>query len=486
VTRLHEAVRAAARRHPDRPAVTGPDGSLTYAELDRRADAMAAHLAAAGVRPGDRVLIWAAKSCAVVTAMQAALRAGAVYVPLDSTSPARRAAKVARDCTPRVVCTTPERAREIAPWLDSATVFVNLGEPLPAAVPPPAETGEDDLAFILYTSGSTGDPKGVCLSHANAFAFVRWAIATLAIGPDDRLANHAPFSFDLSVLDLYGALCTGAAVHLVGAELAYAPVQLAEFLRQREISVWYSVPSALMLMLREGGLLDRPAPPSLRAVLFAGEVFPIGALRELAGWTRARLLNLYGPTETNVCTAHEVRAEDLLRDRPVPIGTAASGDTVWTAGPPGEPGELYVRGPSVMRGYWGKEPHRGPYATGDLVTVRDDGAFEYVGRRDAMAKVRGHRVEPGDVEAALHTCPVVAEAAVVVGGEALEARLVAFVVLRPGARTGVLAIKRHCAERLPTYLIPGEVHTVSALPRTGNGKIDRTALAGTLREGSAV
>ncbi|OXM68558.1 D-alanine--poly(phosphoribitol) ligase [Amycolatopsis vastitatis] len=483
---MHEAVRAAARRYPDRPAVTGPDGSLTYAELDRRADAMAAHLAAAGVRPGDRVLIWAAKSCAVVTAMQAALRVGAVYVPLDSTSPARRAAKVARDCTPRVVCTTPERAREIRPWLEAPTVFVDLGEPLPAAVPPPVETGRDDLAFILYTSGSTGDPKGVCLSHANAFAFVRWAIETLAIGPGDRLANHAPFSFDLSVLDLYGALCTGAVVHLVGAELAYAPVQLADFLRQREITVWYSVPSALMLMLREGGLLDRPAPPSLRAVLFAGEVFPIGALRELAGWTRARLLNLYGPTETNVCTAHEVRAEDLLRDRPVPIGTAASGDTVWTVAPPGEPGELYVSGPSVMRGYWGREPHQGPYATGDLVTARDDGSFEYVGRRDAMAKVRGHRVELGDVEAALHTHPAVAEAAVVVGGQALEARLEAFVVLRPGARTGVLAIKRHCAERLPTYMIPGEVHPVSALPRTGNGKIDRTALVRASREGSAV
>ncbi|QWF82457.1 amino acid adenylation domain-containing protein [Amycolatopsis sp. CA-230715] len=482
MTLLHEAVRATAKRHPGRVAVSGVDGSLSYAELDRRADALAASFVAAGVVPGDRVLIWAAKSCAVVVAMQAALRAGAAYVPVDSTSPAGRVATVVRDCAPRVVCASPDRAEEIARFLEEMPVFCDLGDLPEAAAPVAVAGGEDDLAFILYTSGSTGTPKGVCLSHANAMAFVRWAIAELALGKEDRLANHAPFSFDLSVLDLYGALCTGGSVHLVAAELAYAPEQLVDFLRWREITVWYSVPSALLLMMRDGGLLDRPAPAALRAVLFAGEPFPIGALRDLAGWTGARLLNLYGPTETNVCTAHEVGEDDLARDRPVPIGTAVSGDTVWAVvdgevARPGEAGELHVSGPSVMRGYWGREPQRDPYPTGDLVSVREDGSFEYLGRRDAMVKVRGHRVELGDVEAALTAHPDIAEAAAVVRGSALGGRIEAFVVPRPGARLGVLAVKRHCAERLPTYMIADDAHFVPALPRTANGKVDRAALA---------
>jgi clorobiocin biosynthesis protein CloN4 len=481
---LHQLAISAAARYPERPAVAGATGVLSYAELDRKADALAVRMRAAGVARGDRVVIWAEKTPDTVAAMQAVLRLAAAYVPVDPATPVARAAAVVRDCAARLVCVTGPSAARAGAEAGLDIPCLDITEAVPGRADPVNEpAGADDLAYILYTSGSTGVPKGVCISHRNALAFVRWAAADLAVVPDDRLANHAGLTFDLSVLDIYAAFAGGAMVHLVPGELAYAPRRLVDLLHDQRISVWYSVPSALTLMIREGGLLDRPAPAMLRAVLFAGETFPIAQVRRLAAWTGARLLNLYGPTETNVCTSHQVGPADLERDRPVPIGVAASGDTVWAERPDGghagvgERGELWVDGPTVMLGYWGREPHRGPYPTGDIVRVLPGGAFDYIGRKDLMVKVRGHRVEPGDVESALAAHPDVQEAAVVATGEGMDARLEAFVVPVAGRAPGVLALKRHSAERLPAYMIADRIHVVAELPRTGNGKVDRVALA---------
>jgi clorobiocin biosynthesis protein CloN4 len=471
---LHQLAIEAAARYPERPAVAGADGVMRYADLDQRANALAARMRAAGVTRGDRVVIWAEKSPDIIAAMQAVLRLGAAYVPVDPATPAARAAAVIGDCAARLVCAAGQR-----PPSGPDVPCLDVTERLPGGPEPVNERADaDDLAFILYTSGSTGMPKGVCISHRNARAFVDWGAAELAADPADRFANHAALTFDLSVLDIYAAFARGAMVYLIPGELAYAPKRLVELLHEQRISVWYSVPSALTLMIREGGLLDRPAPAALRALLFAGEPFPIAQVRKLAAWTSARLLNLYGPTETNVCTSHRVGPADLERDRPVPIGVAASGDTVRAIRPdggnagPGEEGELYVEGPTVMLGYWGREPHRGPYPTGDVVRMLPDGSFDYVGRRDLMVKVRGYRVELGDVESALATHPDVEEAAVVATGAGLEA----FVVPVAGRVPGVLTLKRHSAERLPAYMIADRIHVVAGLPRNGNGKVDRAAL----------
>ncbi|MFL6139177.1 MAG: amino acid adenylation domain-containing protein [Frankiaceae bacterium] len=481
-----------ARRAPNSLAVSAPDGALTYGGLDRRANRLAAVLRAHGLAKGDRVVIWLDKSAAAVVAMQAALRVGAAYVPVASSNPPARTAKIVADCRARIVLTDADRVASLRDVAGDCRVLdiasFPLGDPLPAPVEH-VPVAPDDLAYVLYTSGSTGEPKGVCVSHRGAMAFVEWAAAELGAGPEDRFANHAPFNFDLSVLDLYVAFRSGASVHVLADGMAYAPSLLVDFLVHQRITVWYSVPSVLGLMLRDGGLLDGGRPPALRALLFAGEPFPVAQLRELYGaWGGyVRFLNLYGPTETNVCTFHEVTDVDVQRDRPVPIGHACSGDLAWVEtadgrlGEPGEEGELLVEGPTVMLGYWGRPRHEGPYRTGDIVRVLAPGVFDYVGRRDHMVKVRGHRVEPGEIEAVLARHPSVESAVVVVSGTGMAAELVAFVVPR-GLPPSLLDLKRHCSEHLPRYMIVDRLRAIDALPRTPNGKTDRRALLAALDE----
>jgi L-proline---[L-prolyl-carrier protein] ligase len=483
--RLHELVREHARTSPNALAVSASDGRMTYRELDLEANRLAGALVARGVRRGDRVALWLPKSTRAVAVMQAVLRLGAAYVPIDPRSPVDWAVRPLRDCAPRAVLTTAELAESLRrAGITAAMPYPEEPTSWDHARPPPEPGGtEHDLAYILYTSGSTGTPKGVCLSHRNALAFVEWAGDELQAGPADRFANHAPFHFDLSVLDLYVAFRAGASVHLIPPETAYAPRLLVDFLDGRHITVWYSVPSALILMTRAGGLLDR-RPPALRALLFAGEPYPVGHLRRLRDHLPGvRFLNLYGPTETNVCTYHEVTAIPPEQIRSVPIGRACSGDQVWAVrddgspAEPGEEGELVVDGPTVMLGYWGRPPRAGPYRTGDRVVLGADGEYHYLGRRDAMVKIRGHRVELGEVEATLQAHPAISDAAVVLSGAGLEAKIVAYLVPAGVDRPDLLDVKRHCAAALPRHMIVDTVRYLADLPRTGNGKVDRRLLA---------
>ncbi|MBU8897900.1 D-alanine--poly(phosphoribitol) ligase [Corallococcus sp. H22C18031201] len=494
--RLDDIVRRSAERFPTAVAVKGPDETLTYGQLDALANRVARALLELGVQRGDRVGLWTEKSARAVAAMQGIARLGAAYVPLDPHSPASRTLRIVEDCGIQVVVTSASRAGDLsaegrAPprllLVDDAGPGFAWGQlsACSAEPVPPHALEEDALAYILYTSGSTGTPKGVCISHRNALAFIEWCHALLATTPEDRFSNHAPFYFDLSVLDLYAAFLGGASVTLIPEALAFAPRKLVEFVQSERFTVWYSVPSALILMMREGGLLEHADLP-FRAVLFAGEPFPIKHLRPLREHLpRARHFNLYGPTETNVCTFHEVTDIAPERAEPVPIGRASCGDRVWLARAEGEEfGELMVEGPTVMRGYWGHPPQGArPYATGDLCRELPDGAFEYVGRRDSMLKVRGRRIEPGEIEAALLTHPDIQAVGVVARGSGLEARLVACVVsARPPS---LLQLKKHCAERVPRYMIVDEVRVMPELPRTQNGKLDRRALTERVQRPSA-
>ena len=504
---LHGALRRSAERAGAHPAVVGPGGAMTYAELDERSARLATGLRELGVAPGDRVAVSAAKSPDVVTALYAVMRAGAAYVPIDPLAPPRRAAAVLADSGARVLCADSKRTDRITSAAETPQPLAIVGldtrvtgaectvEDLDRFEPDLEERGcESDLAYILYTSGSTGAPKGVMLTHRNALAFAEWAVGRFAVTAEDRVVSHAPFHFDLSVFDLYGAALAGASVHLFGEGEEGFGASMAAIVRDRAITVWYSVPSALVLL---SGVADRHDLASLRVVLFAGEVFPTKHLRRLRALVpTARLANLYGPTETNVCTYHEVSGELPEDDKAIPIGRACENQEVFALDTElrpvaqGEVGELWVRGPTVMKGYWADTDRtvsslrqnplheRFPdpsYRTGDLVRLLPEGSYEFLGRRDHQVKSRGYRIELGEIEAALLSHPAVTEAAVIPRpDDAIGNLLVAFVASdEPIAE---LDLKRHCAQSLPRYMLPDAIHGGLALPKTSTGKVDRHGL----------
>ncbi len=511
---LHQLLDEAARERPEHPAVRCAGVELTYAELAGAANGLARTLLDTGVRPGDRVGIHLPKRVETLVAVYGVLKAGAAYVPLDPKAPAPRVAMVAQDCAISALVTTPGRATALLSQMDGPpprlVVLADDGSEagrLPSTVidfdsasrpasDPEVPVIDTDVAYILYTSGSTGVPKGVTLTHRNALTFVEWSAARIGVEPGDRLSNHAPLHFDLSVFDLFLAALGRATVVLVPEEIAFLGTELARFVRSERITIWYSVPTALTLLARTGR--EPGAFPDLRTVVFAGEVYPTRDLRTLRHVVPdAALWNLYGPTETNVCTYHRVD-EIPEDDRTIPIGRACENTEVfaWTdAGAlaaVGEQGELYVRGATVMRGYWGRPDktaevlspsplpaHAGEpvYRTGDLVRLRPDGAFDFLGRRDHQIKSRGYRIELGEIEVALRAHPALADAvAIAVPHDGWGTAIVACVVANRGAVIATSDVKRHVAERLPRYMVPASVEILDELPRTSTGKVDRRRL----------
>lgn len=516
---MHDLLAESAARFPDRVAVVDGERSATYAELDATANRLAHLLAECGVRYGDRVGLYLEKSLEAVTGIYGTLKAGGTYVPLDPGAPPARLGTIAGDAGLRCLITGAEKKDDWAALVAEGAPVETLvvlnaadGEVAapdgvrvvtstalsdhPGESPPEAPRSSADLAYILYTSGSTGVPKGVMLSHLNAMAFVDWAVAEFEVAESDRLSSHAPLHFDLSVFDLYAAARAGAAVVIVPAQLALFPVELARWIRQAGITVWYSVPSILTLLVLRG----KPAEvelSELRTILFAGEVFPTKYLHRLMEiLPHVRFANLFGPTETNVCTWYEVPRWTGEPPASIPIGKAISDVEVFAVredgsiAPQGEVGELFVRGPTVMQGYWGDAERTARtllrewngetsgypvYRTGDLTHLDENGDWIFLGRRDSQIKSRGYRIELGDIEAALNQHPAVVECAVVaIPDDIVTNRIKAFVVTRDSIAEEEL--NRFLGERLPRYMAPELYELRDDLPRSSTGKIDRPTL----------
>jgi amino acid adenylation domain-containing protein len=506
---LQHYLHQSAQRAPQQVAVIEPgQAEIGYAALDALSNRLRDHLLALGVQPGDRVGLVLRKSIDAVATIYGALKAGAAYVPVDAGAPMQRGAYILHNCAVRVAvvdaAVEPALRSELVA-LGAAPQLLVLERPgggrglqaaLDAAAPatPVADTvdsGPDDLAYILYTSGSTGRPKGVMLTQDNASSFVDWCSQAFEPAAADRFSSHAPFHFDLSILDLHLCFKHGATLVLIGEDIGKDAVRLAQLIAEQRISIWYSAPSILAL-LAQFGQLARHDCTALRQVHFAGEVFAVKHLRSLcAQWPAPRYFNLYGPTETNVCTWYEVRPPvPPERDTPYPIGAVCSHlqarvlDDQGQDLPPGQEGELCIAGRGVMQGYWDlpEQTARGFhvaadgkrwYRTGDVVTEGEGGCYTYRGRRDRMVKRRGYRIELGEIEAGLYRHPAIKEAAVVALPDNEAGVLItAFLAWQGEKRPSLIEIKRFCSEHLPLTMLPDRYSWHDALPKTSTDKID--------------
>ncbi|MCX5193515.1 amino acid adenylation domain-containing protein [Streptomyces sp. NBC_00249] len=491
--RIDEVFAEHAAERPEAVALSYEGQTLTYAELNERADRFAGALHALGVRAGERVGICLDRSTDLVVTMLAVLKADAVYVPMDPAYPADRLAYTAEDAGLRFVVTTLDefpaagQTRTIRPEELAATA--------PSAAPAPGR-GNEQAAYIIYTSGSTGRPKGVVVPHRNVVALLSATTEDFRLGPDDTWTLFHSSAFDFSVWEIWGPLLTGARLVVVPYWVSRSPEEFRELLRSERVTVVNQTPSAFAQLVEA----DRRQAPdlALRLVVFGGE--PLDA-RGLRGWfdrypeSRCRLVNMFGITETTVhVTAQTVgRKEAMTGSRSV--GPALPGWYLYVLDerqrpvPLGVPGEIYVGGEGVALEYLGRpeltaerfttDPFTGGrmYRSGDKGRLRPDGRLEHLGRLDTQVKLRGFRIELDEIRNVLLDDPTVTAAAVVLGGadtqDSAAVRLDAYVVLDGG---DTAAVRRRAAKVLPEYMLPTTVTPLPALPLTANGKLDARRL----------
>ncbi len=505
INALHGFLVRSAIKYPDQVAIIEPEQSqINFRDLDALSNRVRDRLVEMGVNPGDRVGLYAPKSIDSVAGIFGALKCGAAYVPVDPNAPPSRNGYIFQNCAIKVAIVASQYVAGLKADLgDQAPQLLVLneiggGKGLTQALvanPSPESSNYDskptDLAYILYTSGSTGKPKGVMLSHQAATSFVNWCSEAFEPTQADCFSSHAPFHFDLSILDIYLPLKHGARLILIGEDAGKEPKGLAQIIANEKITVWYSTPSILTL-LAQYGRLDKYDFSALRSILFAGEVFPIKHLRTLTELLpHPRYFNLYGPTETNVCTYFETPAQiPPDRTQPFPIGKACSHyalkvvDRQGNELEQGEEGELVATGAGILQGYW-QMPERTAtafliddngtrwYKTGDLVSENEEGDYIFVGRRDRMVKKRGYRIELGEIEAGLYQHPAVEEAAVVaLDGDGDGVQIKAFISYVKGEKPSIIGMKQFCMKALPTYMSPDLFVFLPALPKTSTDKID--------------
>jgi amino acid adenylation domain-containing protein len=497
--------------------VSAPGQTVSYAELDARSDRIARRLAALGTGPDVLVGLCARRSPEAIAGMLGILKAGGAYVPIDPGYPAERISYLLADCAAPIVVATPGTAGvtgghgATVVCIDGGEITINPGPrpPDPGSSAPAAGPGH--LAYVIYTSGSTGAPKGVTVEHRNAVRLFEQTEPWFGFGPDDTWALFHSLSFDFSVWETWGALLYGGRLVLLPETVNRSPARLLSLLSSERVTVLNQTPSAfhqLLTALPGGEQAGDPTELALRLVIFGGERLEP---RMLAPWierygdARPALVNMYGITETTVhCTYRPITAADLAGAGASPIGVPLPDLRLYVLDehgrpvPDGVPGEMYVAGGGVARGYLNRPEltaqRFGPgpaglgedrlYRTGDRVVRLASGEFVYLGRVDDQLKVRGYRIEPGEIEHCLGQLPGVARA--VVGPRDFgdgDVRLVAYLLPPPGPGTSERARARlatvaeqHARASLPRHLRPSVYKVVTEIPVTLQGKVDRDAL----------
>ncbi|MER5528768.1 non-ribosomal peptide synthase/polyketide synthase [Streptomyces sp. NPDC002677] len=488
---LPAAIAAQTARTPDATAVVFADTTLTYAELDARAEALARRLRSRGAGPERFVAVAVPRSAELMVALLGVLKSGAAYLPLDLDYPADRIAYMLTDSGARTVVTTARDAVRLPDTDGLDILYVEEDEDVPDA-PRSAPLTPDHPAYLIYTSGSTGRPKGVVVTHRAIGNRLAWMQGAYQLKPDDRVLQKTPAGFDVSVWEFFWALHEGAAVVLAAPDGHRDPACLARLIRAEQVTTMHFVPSMLEAFLASEEVTADPSwAGSLRRVLSSGEGLPGRAAARWHELTGVPLHNLYGPTEAAVDVTYH--AFDGAADTTVPIGRP-----VWNTGlrvldsclrpvPDGAPGELYLTGVQLARGYhrrpaltadrfvadpYADTPGARMYRTGDLVRRRPDSTLDYLGRTDRQVKLRGNRIELGEIEAALTRHPAVARGAVVVRDQ----RLVAYAVPAAGAVADPAELRAALADELPAPLVPEAYVVLADLPLTPSGKLDQAAL----------
>ena len=512
---LSQLVDHSAERLPDREAFRFGTQSITFETMALRTNQLAQLLAEQGVRRGDRVGVLMNRCFETAIAIHGILKAGAVFVPLAPFAPPSRTRFLLQDCDIRHVITEPSQRISLDKIL---TTEVNLKSvigiadysqvnsvswddvaSLPGTSAPNVRILGHDLAYIMYTSGTTGVPKGIMHTHYSGLSYAKLSADLYGLSENDRVANHAAIHFDISTFGYFSAPLAGAATNILSEAHTKFPASLSKLLEDEQVTIWYSVPSALSQLLQLGALEQRDLG-SLRWVLFGGEPFAPKHLRALMKlWPGARFSNVYGPAEVNQCTYYHV-PDPPQTDEPLPLGVLWDDTEMIIVDDQDRPvvegstGELLIRSATMMQGYWGQpdltrkaffQRTRIPgfaetfYRTGDLVRLDEKGLLHFLGRRDRQIKTRGYRVELDEVESAVVAHPAVEEAAAFPTVDTAGETLIEVTIIR---KTGVLplvderTIRNHLQHHLPLYGIPQRITFAESLPRTAAGKIDRNEL----------
>ena len=517
-TTIHQLFSEQVARTPDATALRFTDQTLSYRELDRRADRLARNLRSRGVGPDQLVGFFLNRSPQTFVTILAILKAGGAYVPLDTSLPPQRLEFLVRDADCKVVVTTQDLVARISPLhtrqpgrgpdcllLDE--ILWDSPEDVSSEEPLPKDTLPQHLAYVIYTSGSTGQPKGVAMHHRGLVNLIQWQCTTSKHNVGDRTLQFASPGFDVSFQEMFSTWCAGGTLILLPDEVRRDPQALLHEIANQQVRRLF-LPAIMLQRIAEAADSSTSMPSELAEVIVAGEQLRItdSIRRFFRRLPQCRLMNHYGPTESHVVSSFELPEEPSSWIDLPPIGRPIANAQIYLLDPNQQPvptgltGELWIGGVGVARGYW-KRPdlsderfqpnpfqpdQQGPmYRTGDLARWRADGQIEFLGRADHQVKIRGYRVEIGEVEVVLGSCPQLTACAVVPRKDPMgDLSLIAYVVSDPSIKVSATDLRAWLRSRLPDFMIPGRFVFVPALPINANGKVDRKHLEGLLHADS--